>query len=126
MFIASDAPAQGTIASAITDYPSAEFVVAKRIQAVAVDCSANALTLNLTDFLAVDERRLIIERVDTDGSTVLAAQSYVMPLTNGRDRALTFDLDVAIHKGAAVRARMDGCDANETQWVVINYEYRNG
>jgi hypothetical protein len=114
MFIAIDAPDAGTIASAMTTRGSAEPVNAKVIQCASVNCP---FSLGL-----LTQRNLIIERVAEDGEILLSG-TYAVPATGDRDRALTFNVDVAVFPGAAVRARFDNCSAGETQWVVINYSF---
>lgn len=114
MFVASSAPTSGTVASATTSYPSAERVRALLIKAASVNCP---LTLSL-----LDQRNLTVERVSSDG-TVLATEAYAIPQQGDRDRAVDFNIDAAIHPGAAVKAYFDFCSAGERQWILINYEY---
>ena len=115
MFVAHSTPATGTVASAESSYPSAEAIRALVIQAASVGCP---LSLGIPA-----QRKLILERVDKN-DTVLTTASYEMPNVGGSDRAITFAVDVAIHNGAALQARIDACGAGESQWVVINYQYQ--
>lgn len=116
MFVAADTPSAGTIASAETKHGSAEPVRALLIQCASVKCP---LTLGI-----LDTRNLIIERLAED-DTVLASATYAVPQSGDRDRALTFNVDVAIYPKASVRARFDLCGGGETQWVLINYDFSN-
>lgn len=113
MQVAFHAPSAGTIATATTEHPSAEAVRALLIQCACVACPLSLGTLT--------QRELLIERVSPDGA-VLASASYAIPAAGDKDRALTFNVDAAVHNGAAVRATISGCAVGESQWVLINYD----
>lgn len=114
MKVAFDTPSAGQIASATTEYPSAEAVSAKLIKAACVACPISLGNLS--------QRKLIIERVYKDG-TIASSASYAIPQKSGADRELEFIVDAAFLPKAAVRARIDTCGPSETQWVLINYDF---
>ncbi len=113
MKVAFSAPNAGTIADCETENPSAEAIRALTVQCASVNCP-----LGLSGILTT--RSLILERIAPDDS-IEATATYAMPSTGGRDRELTFNVDVAVFPKARLRARIDTCAPGETQWVVVNY-----
>jgi hypothetical protein len=126
MFVVSNTPDPGTVATATTDFGRArrndsnlEYGEPLAVRALLIHAVAENCPVNLG---ALTRRHLVIERVAKNGDVAIAA-SYVVPNVGGNDRALTFRVDVAILPGKAVRARFDGCGPSEKQWVVINYDF---
>lgn len=117
MFVAFSAPDAGVVASATSKSASAEAVRAKLIKCASINCPLDAIGGLLS------QRSLIIERVDNEGNVFVSA-TYAIPQAGTRDRALAFDVDVAIYPTAKVRARFDRVSPGETQWVVINYDFQ--
>lgn len=114
MKIAFDTPDAGTPASAQTEFPSAEAVHATLIQCACVACPFTLGTLA--------PRTLTIERINKETGLPAVSSTYAIPAVGDKDRALTFNIDVAVFPRHALKAYINDCAPGETQWIVINYD----